>query len=113
MALWQRKNNRPVILHSDRGTQFTSDEYQRFLKGHNLICSMSHVGSCADNAACEGFFGLLKRERSNRRRYVTRAEARAGIFDYIERIQNPRKRRQLEMREGNVLSLTKPSVKTG
>lgn len=113
MALWQRKDNSPVILHSDRGTQFTSDEYQRFLKGHNLICSMSAVGSCADNAACEGFFGLLKRERINRRKYVTRAEARADIFDYIERFHNPRKRRKLEMRERNDLSLTKPSVKTG
>ena len=53
MALWQRPDKNPVILHSDRGTQFTSDEYQRFLKGHNLICSMSAVGSSADNAAAE------------------------------------------------------------
>ena len=59
MALWQREDHSPIILHSDRGCQFTSGEYQRFLKGHNLICSMSAVGSCADNAAMEGFFGLL------------------------------------------------------
>ena len=58
MALWQRESRQPVILHSDRGCQFTSDEYQRFLKGHSLVCSMSDVGSCADNAACEGFFGM-------------------------------------------------------
>lgn len=45
MALWQRADRSPVILHSDRGCQFTSDEYQRFLKGHNLTCSMSRVGS--------------------------------------------------------------------
>ena len=45
MALWQRQSRQPVILHSDRGCQFTSDEYQRFLKGHNLTCSMSGVGS--------------------------------------------------------------------
>jgi putative transposase len=67
MALWQRTDRSPMILHSDRGCQFTSDEYQRFLKGHRLQSSMSAVGSCADNAAAEGFFGLLKRERVNRR----------------------------------------------
>lgn len=110
MALWQREDRSPVILHSDRGTQFTSEEYQRFLRGHNLICSMSAVGSCADNAAAESFFGLLKRERVNRRQYRTRAEARADVFDYIERFHNPRKRRQLEM---NKVGLTKPSVESG
>ena len=106
MALWQRKNHEPVILHSGRGCQFTSDEYQRFLKGHNLVCSMSAVGSCADNAACKGFFGMLKRERVNRRYYNTRSEARADVFDYIERFHNPRKRRQLEMKQQKQLPLT-------
>jgi len=113
MALWQREDRSPVILHSDRGCQFTSGEYQRFLKGHNLVCSMSAVGSCADNAAMEGFFGMLKRERVNRRKYRTRAEARADVFDYIERFYNPRRRRQLEVAKRNVLPLTKPSVETG
>jgi len=112
-ALWQRKGNHPVILHSDRGCQFTSDEYQRFLKGHNLVCSMSDVGSCADNAACEGFFGILKRERIYRRKYATRFEARADIFDYIERFHNPRKRRQLERKNQEGLLLTKLSVERG
>ena len=65
MALWQREETTAVILHSDRGTQFTSDEYQQFLSGHNLICSMSAVGTCADNAAAESFFGLLKRDRKS------------------------------------------------
>jgi putative transposase len=106
MALWQRKTQAPVILHSDRGCQFTSDEYQRFLKGHNLVCSMSAVGSCVDNAACEGFFGMLKRERVNRRYYKTRSAARADVFDYIERFHNPRKRRQLEMNQKAQLHLT-------
>jgi len=110
MALWQRSERTAVILHSDRGTQFTSEEYQRFLKGHNLICSMSAVGDCADNAAAESFFGLLKRERVNRRQYRTRSEARADIFDYIERFHNPRRRRYLKT--GKVV-LTKPSVETG
>ena len=113
MALWQREEHTPVILHSDRGCQFTSDEYQRFLKGHRLICSMSATGSCADNAPAESFFGLLKRERVNRCQYQTRSEARADIFDYIERFYNPRKRRQLEMRKQKDSLLTQPSVKSG
>jgi putative transposase len=113
MALWQRPARTPVILHSDRGCQFASQEYQRFLKGHNLICSMSAVGSCADNAAAESFFGVLKRERVNRRHYRTRAEARADIFDYIERCHNPRQRRRLERPKQNNLPLTQPSVITG
>ncbi len=113
MALWQRQEKTPVILHSDRGCQFTSDEYQRFLKGHNLISSMSAVGSCADNAAVEGFFGQLKRERVNRRRYQTRSEARADIFDYIECFHNPRRRRKLERTKQGRLALTQPSVVSG
>ena len=88
-----------------RGCQFTSDEYQRFLNGHNLVCSMSAVGCCADNALVEGFFGMLKRERFDRRQYMTRAEARADIFDYIERFYNPRMRRKLENTENNELEL--------
>jgi putative transposase len=95
MALWQKKNKGSVVLHSDRGSQFTSHEYQQFLAGHDITCSMSAVGSCYDNAAAESFFGLLKRERVNRRRYATRAEARADVFDYIELFYNPRKRRKL------------------
>ena len=57
MAIWQRQGSSSVILHSDRGSQFRSGDYQRFLKRNTLICSMSAVGHCGDNAACEGFFG--------------------------------------------------------
>ena len=57
MALWQKKSRMPVILHSGRGSQFTSHEYQCFLKDHNITSSMSAVGSCYDNAAAESFFG--------------------------------------------------------
>lgn len=90
------KNKVAIVLHSGRGSQFTSYEYQQFLAGHDITCSMSAVGSCYDNAAAESFFGLLKRERVNRRRYATRAEARADVFDYIELFYNPRKRCKLE-----------------
>ena len=113
MALWQRGDRTPVVLHSDRGCQFTSEEYRRFLRGHNLVCSMSAVGSCADNAPAEGFFGMLKRERVNRRCYQSHAEARADVFDYIECFYNPARRRKLAVLEATKGPLTKPSVKTG
>jgi putative transposase len=99
MALWQRPARTPVMLHSDRGCQFTAEEYQRFLEAYQVICSMSAVGSCADNAVAESFFGVLTRERVNRQHYQMRAEARANIFDYIERCHNPRQRRRLEVQQ--------------
>jgi len=80
------------------------NEEQRFLSDHNITCSMSAVGSCYDNAAAESFFGLLKRERVNRRRYITRAEARADVFDYIEVFYNQRKRRKLKMSDQTALN---------
>lgn len=113
MALWQREGREPVILHSDRGCQFTSDEYQRFLADHNLICSMSAVGHCGDNAAVEGFFGMLKRERVNRAKYFTVSQARSDVFDYIERFHNPRIDRRMQVQNQKFLNLTKPSVETG
>ena len=100
MALWQKQSTGGVILHSDRGSQYTSHEYQLFLATHGIVSSMSAVGSCYDNAAAESFFGVLKRERVNRKRYMTRAEARSDIFDYIERFYNQRKQRQLN--SGNI-----------
>jgi putative transposase len=78
-----------------------------------MICSMSAVGSCADNAAAESYFGVLKRERVNRRHYRTRAEARADIFDYIERCHNPRQRWRLNMQQQRERLFTQPSVKSG
>ncbi len=113
MALWQRDDRSPLVLHSDRGCQFTSDEYQRFLKGHNVTCSMSGVGSCADNALVEGFFGMLKRERVNRRRYRTRADARADIFEYIECFYNPRMRSRLERDKNREIRLFQPVREIG
>ncbi len=113
MALWQRESRDPVILHSDRGTQFTSEEYQQFLSGHRLICSMSAVGHCADNAAVEGFFGKLKRERVNRRAYQTFGEARTDVFDYIERFHNVLIRRRLAEQDQKYLALSQPSAVTG
>ena len=78
-----------------------------------MVCSMSDVGSCTDNVTYEGFFGLLKRERIYRKKYATRSEARADIFDYIERFYNPGKRLQLVMVEQERLPLTKLFVVRG
>lgn len=113
MACWQRTDRAPVILHSDRGTQLASGEYQRFLKDHQIICSMSQVGHCGDNAAAEGFFGKLKRERINRRRYLTLASARSDVFDYIERFHNPLVQRRLDALNQQFSVLTQLSVETG
>ena len=114
MALWQREDrSQPVVLHSDHGTQFTCEEYQQFLAGHNLVCSMSAVGHCGDNAAAEGFFGMLKRERVNRRHYRSIDEARGDVFDYIERFHNPRMQQRLDAEDQKFLALTQLSVKTG
>lgn len=110
MSCWQRSSPDPVVLHSDRGTQFTSGEYQRFLADHNIISSMSAVGHCGDNAAAEGFFGLLKRERVYRRNYQTMAQARSDVFDYIERHHNPRMQRRLDNRDQQFIVLTQQSA---
>jgi putative transposase len=113
MAVWQRSGSAEVILHSDRGGQFISGTYQKFLGGNALVCSMSAVGHCADNAACEGFFGMIKRERVHHRRYRTRDEARADLFDYLERFHNPRMRRRVARRDREFAALTQPSVEMG
>jgi len=92
MALAQRRTSDDLIHHSDRGVQYMSDDFQDLLKKHGITCSMSGKGSCYDNAVVESFFASLKRERTRRKKYRTRDEARADVFDYIERFYN-RKRR--------------------
>ena len=92
MALDQRRPGDGLIHHSDRGVQYMSDDFQDLLKKHGITCSMSGKGSCYDNAVVESFFASLKRERTRRKTYRTRDEARADVFDYIERFYN-RKRR--------------------
>ena len=92
MAIDARQPEGLLIHHSDRGGQYTSDDFRDLLRRHEIECSMSSSGNCYDNAVVESFFGLLKRERVNRVRYRTRDEARASLFDYIECFYN-RKRR--------------------
>lgn len=92
MAVWRRKPKQTVIVHSDQGSQYTSEEWRAFLKAHGLEQSMSRRGNCYDNAVAESFFQLLKRERIRRQVYKNREEARRDIFDYIEMFYNPVRR---------------------
>ncbi|UUY07068.1 IS3 family transposase [Pseudomonas sp. J452] len=92
MAVWRRKPKQEVMIHSDQGSQFSSGDWQSFLKANNLLGSMSRRGNCHDNAVAESFFQLLKRERIRRKIYSTRQDARADVFDYIEMFYNPKRR---------------------
>ncbi|MBA6068694.1 IS3 family transposase, partial [Pseudomonas mosselii] len=97
MAVWRRKPQQQVMIHSDQGSQFSSSDWQSFLKANNVISSMSRRGNCHDNAVAESFFQLLKRERIRRKIYATRDEARSDIFDYIEMFYNPKRRHSSAM----------------
>ncbi|EAQ4389133.1 IS3 family transposase, partial [Salmonella enterica] len=92
MAIWRRNPLKQVMVHSDQGSQYTSHEWQSFLKSHGLEGSMSRRGNCHDNAVAESFFQLLKRERIKKKIYGTREEARSDIFDYIEMFYNSKRR---------------------
>ncbi len=83
MALGHRQPKAGLILHSDRGSQYASHEYQALLKQHGLICSMSRKGNCWDNAVMERFFLNLKMERVWQRDYANQMEASKDITDYI------------------------------
>jgi putative transposase len=91
MALWRRGKPKGLLHHSDQGSQYTSEDFQNHLKAHGIECSMSRRGNCWDNAAMESFFSSLKTERTSRKNYATRDEARADVFDYIERFYNAKR----------------------
>jgi len=92
MAFWRRRPKTEVIIHSDQGSQYGSDDWHRFLRDHNMKPSMSRRGNCWDNAVAESFFSSLKKERIRKMIYRTRDNARSDVFDYIEVFYN-RKRR--------------------
>lgn len=91
MAIRLRRPARGLLLHSDRGFQYASGEYQAVLAHHGILCSMSRKGNCWDNAVMERFFLSLKVERLWRNRYATRADAQRDIQDYIENFYNTRR----------------------
>jgi transposase InsO family protein len=84
MALWRRKLPKGVIIHSDRGSQYCSAIYQKLLGKHQFICSMSKKGDCYDNAAMESWNHSLKVEAIHGEKFLTRAEAKHHVFEYIE-----------------------------
>jgi putative transposase len=92
MALWRRGKPSALLHHSDQGSQYTSEDFQRLLDHAGITCSMSKRGDCWDNAAMESFFSSLKIERVYRKKYASREEARADLFDYIELFYNPKRR---------------------
>ncbi|MFZ0872080.1 MAG: IS3 family transposase [Rhodanobacter sp.] len=92
MAIWRRGQPDALLHHSDRGSQYTSDRFQRLLGELGITCSMSRSGNCWDNSAMESFFKSLKTERTDGKVYRTRDHAKAEVFDYIERFYNNRRR---------------------
>ncbi|HCL4888064.1 TPA: IS3 family transposase [Salmonella enterica] len=84
MALWRRKCPENVIVHTDRGGQYCSTDYQSLLKRHNLRGSMSARGCCYDNACAESFFHTLRVECIHGEDFVSREIMRTAVFNYIE-----------------------------
>ena len=92
MAIWRRRPEDGLIFHSDRGSQYCSNDFQKMLKKHGMISSMSRKGDCWDNSVAESFFGTLKVERVFDSIYQTREEAKRDIVDYIEMFYNSKRR---------------------
>ena len=88
MAIRKRVPGDGLVAHSDRGSQYASDHYQRVLGRHGIACSMSRVAQCWDNAPVESFFASLKRELVHDEQYTTREQAKASIFEYVEVFYN-------------------------
>ena len=88
MAIMARQPPPGLLHHSDRGSQYASDDYQALLTQASMVSSMSRKGNCYDNAPVESFFGTLKTELVFHQQYATRAEARLDIFEYIELFYN-------------------------
>lgn len=92
MAIWRRKPSSGLIFHSDRGSQYCSHDFQKLLKKHGILTSMSRKGNCWDNAVAESFFGSLKVEQVFGVRYPCRSSARQDIIEYIEMFYNSKRR---------------------
>ena len=92
MAIWRRGKPNALLHHSDQGSQYTSEGFQRLMADNGVLCSMSRSGNVWDNAVMESFFSSMKTERTANKLYRTRDQARADVFDYIERFYNPIRR---------------------
>jgi putative transposase len=92
MAIWRRGKPDALLHHSDQGSQYTSEQFRRLMADNGVTCSMSRSGNVWDNAVMESFFSTLKIERTDRKVYHSRDQARADVFDFIERFYNPKRR---------------------
>ena len=90
-AVWSRKPRKGLVFHTDQGRQYASRSFQKLLKKHGAISSMSRKGNCWDNAVAESFFKIIKSELIYHCNYVTRQEARESIFEYIEGFYNTKR----------------------
>ncbi len=88
MALLHREPDGNLIHHSDRGSQYASDDFQKILSENRITVSMSGKGNCYDNAMMESFYATLKTELIHQQHYETRNQARQSIFEYIEVFYN-------------------------
>ena len=89
MAIWRRGKPDALLHHSDQGSQYTREQFRKLMEDNGVTCSMSRSGNVWDNAAMESFFSSLKTERTARKVYRTRDQAKADVFDYIECFYNP------------------------
>jgi transposase InsO family protein len=97
MAIWRRKMPHGVIIHSDRGSQYCSHDYQKLLADNGFICSMSKRGDCYDNASMESWNHSFKVEAIHGEKFLTRADAKNHVFEYIDIYYN---RKRLHSRLG-------------
>jgi putative transposase len=92
MALAGRRPAPGVLHHTDRGSQYAAGDYRALLEAYGMVCSMSRVGDCWDNAVAESFFATLKRELVEDADWATREAARLAVFEYIEVWYNRQRR---------------------
>jgi putative transposase len=91
MAIARQRPAWGTIAHSDRGVQFAAHEHRKRLQEYGMLCSMSRKGDCWDNAPMESFYATLKGELVEQRDYLTRDEARADVFQFLEGWYNQRR----------------------
>lgn len=112
-AVWQRQGRCSAILHYDSSSHLQIGDYLRFLKQNTLLCSMSAVSHCCDNAACKGFFGMQSARESSGIRNQCLNSAKADVFDYIERHYNLQTRRRVAKGDLQFRARHQPYVKAG
>jgi putative transposase len=92
MAIWRRGKPDALLHHSDRGSEYTSEQFQKLMSDYGAVCSINRSGNVWDNAPMESFFSSLKSERTARKTYRTCDEAKTDVFDYIECFYDPKRR---------------------